>query len=113
MRLDGLVEGPLHVEHHGVQAAVGLPVPVGQRHRPRGVVQRGQAHRLGQPARRIDRQHHHMPAAFGGPDTQRGRRRRLAHPAGTAADDDAGPRVVEQPVDLEAVRAQLHFPERA
>jgi hypothetical protein len=57
MRLDNLVEGALHVEHHGVQAAalsivaVLMTAGVIQRPDPRheagGVVQRGQAHRLG------------------------------------------------------------------
>ena len=52
---DDLVERPLHVEHHRVQRAAGRPIDPG--HRARGVVQLGQAHRLGEPAGRVDGQH--------------------------------------------------------
>ena len=57
---DDLVEGPLHVQHHRVQLAAGRRVDA--RHRARGVVQLGQPQRLGQPAGRVDGQHHDRAA---------------------------------------------------
>ena len=67
VREHDLVEGPLHVEHHGVQlAAAGLGVDALDL--ARGVVQLGQAQRLGQPAGRVDGQHDGAPAVLlGGP----------------------------------------------
>ena len=47
-----LVEGALHVQHHRAQAAARLAGDVLDD--ARGVVQRGQAHRLGQPPGRVD-----------------------------------------------------------
>ena len=49
-----------------------------------------QPHRLGQPAGRVDGEHHDRAALLGRPHRQRRRGRRLADPAGAAADDDAG-----------------------
>ena len=109
MRLDYLVEGSLHVQHHGVQTAsrvgpvpvlIGTPIAPDAWHQTRGVVQGSQAHRLREPARRVDGQHDHMPAALGGAHADRGRGGRLADPAGAAADDDPGPAIGDQPVDV-------------
>jgi hypothetical protein len=98
VRLHHLVEGAPHVQHHRVQLAA-RRADVGH---PAGLVlQRPQAQRLGQPAGRVDGQHHGAPAAFGGAQGQRGRGRGLADPAGAAAHHDPGVRVVEQRVDVE------------
>jgi hypothetical protein len=113
VRLDNLVERPLHIQHHGVQAACRLgPVPslsscLDTRHQARCVVQRRQPHRLGEPAGRIDGQHHDVPATLGGSNADGGGGRGLADPAGAAADDNPGPAVVDQPVDVEVGRATL------
>src|SRR5205823_879209 len=83
---------PLHVEHHRVQAAtVDRVHPVDL---TRGVVQRGQAHGLGQPPGRVDGEDARLPAPFGGAQADGGRGRGLAHATGTAADDDPGPPVI-------------------
>jgi hypothetical protein len=97
--LDDLVEGPLHVEHHRVEPATGRRV--GVLHRARDVVQLVQAHRLREPARRVDREHDHPAAALGRPESDRRRRRGLADAPGAAADDHPGAGVVEQRVDVE------------
>jgi len=108
---DDLVEGPLHVQHHGVQAASRFSVvpvlivsPADAVHQPGGVVQRGQAHRLGKPAGRVDGQHHDVPPARCGPQADRRGDRRLADPARAAADDDPGAPVADQAVDVERRR---------
>ena len=73
-------------------------------HRARRVVELAQAHRLGEPPGRVDRQHDDLAPALGRAQRERRRRRRLADPAGAAADDDPGARVVEQRVDVEGGR---------
>ena len=65
-----VVEGPLHVQHHGVEAAA-----VGRlqtRHRSWVVAEFTNAERLGQAAGRIDSEHHHLAAGLGGPYGERG-----------------------------------------
>lgn len=99
MRLDDLVEGALHVEHHGVQFAARRVVDA--LHPARDVVERVDAHRLGEPAGRVDREHDDLAAPLGRAQPQGGRRRRLPDTAGPAAHHDAGPRVVEQRVDVQ------------
>jgi hypothetical protein len=103
VRLDDLVEGPLHVEHHRVEAAA-LAV-VDALDRPRHVVQLGEAHRLRQPPRGVDREDDDAAPPLGRPEPERGGRRRLADAPGAAAHDDAGRRVVEQGVDVQDGRA--------
>ena len=101
VREHDLVEGALHVQHHGVQlAAAGLDVdpldPAG------GVVQLGQAERLGQPAGRVDGEHHRAPAVpLGRPQRQRRRGGRLADPTGAAADHDPHAGVGEDSVHVQ------------
>ena len=103
LALHHLVEGALHVEHHRVERAAGPSLTgADPRHRARGVVELGDAHRLGQPAGRVDGEHHDVPPALGGPQRQGGRDRGLAHAAGAAAHDDADRRVVEEGIDVEA-----------
>ena len=58
------------------------------RHRARGVVERLDPHRLGQPAGRVDGEHDDLAAALGGPQREGGRGGGLADAAGAAADDD-------------------------
>jgi hypothetical protein len=103
VRLDDFIERPLHVQHHRVQAAAAGGVDAV--HRPRGVVQGGQAHRLGQPPGWVDGQHAGLPAAFGGAQADRGRGRGLADAARSAADDDPGPPVIDDPVHVQLHRA--------
>jgi hypothetical protein len=107
VRLDDLVERALHVEHHRVQAAARLVVdPLDQ---PGGVVEGAQAHRLGQPAGRVDGQHADLAPALRRPQPDRGRRRRLPDAAGAAADDDPDPPVVDDPIDVKLrVRGHGH-----
>ena len=68
MRDHHLVEGALHVEHHGVEAAPGRCVDSG--HRPRSVVEFANAERLCQPAGGIDRQHGYLAASLGCPNAR-------------------------------------------
>ena len=100
-----LVEGPLHVEHHGVQLAGPTPGVRGALDRvdlAGRVVQLGQPERLGQPAGRVDGEHHRAPAVLlGRPQRQRRRRGRLADAARAAADDDPDVRVGQQRVDVQ------------
>ena len=58
----------------------------------RGVVEFGQPHRLGEPSRRVDREHHGAPSGLGAEQRHRRGRRRLAHAAAAARDDDPGAR---------------------
>ena len=104
LALHDLVEGPLHVQHHRVEAAAVVGGAADADDRPRGVVERLDAHRLGQPAGRVDGEDHDLPAALGGPERQRRGRGGLADAARAAADDDAGGGVVEQRVDVERLR---------
>ena len=90
VRLDDLVEGALHVEHHRVEAAAAGGV--GPRHRARGVVELDQAHRLRQPPGRVDREDDDPPPRSAARSAERGGRRGLADAAGAAADDDPGRR---------------------
>ena len=96
-----LVEGALHVQHHRVERAALRACRRHAGHRPRGVVEGLDAHRLGQPARRVDGQHHDLAAALGGAQGQRRGGGGLADAAGAAAHDDAAAAVVEQGVDVE------------
>ncbi len=104
MRDDDLVERPLHVQHHGVEAAAGPGVDV--LHRPRHVVELADAEGLGEPARRIDGEHDHLATGLGRADRQRRRRRGLADPAGAAADDDVRLVVSDDLLDVQNGRAQ-------
>ena len=97
---DDLVEGPLHVEHHRVERPAGRGVDVLDG--PGGVVQLGQAHRLGQPAGRVDGEDDDPAALLGGPEAEGRGRGRLADAAGTTADDDVGTPVGQQRVDVQA-----------
>ena len=100
-RLDDLVEGALHVEHHRVEAsAVGVADALD---RAGDVVELGETHRLGEPAGRVDRQDADLAALLGRPQRQGGRRRGLADAAGAAAHDDLGAAVGEQRVDVDGV----------
>ena len=97
---DDLVEGPLHVEHHRVErAALGLVDPLDP---ARAVVQLGQAHRLRQPAGRVDGEDDDRAAGLGGSQAERRRGRRLADPAGAAAHDDPRRPVGDDLVEVEA-----------
>ena len=103
--LHHLVEGAAHVEHHRVQLARPRAVRHARPTRPRLVAQLRQPQRLGQPARRVDRQHGD-PRGRGPPRAAPARRGgRLADAAGAAADHDPGRRVVEQRVDVERRRS--------
>jgi hypothetical protein len=99
VRLDDLVEGALHVEHHGVEAAAVGGVQAG--YRAGGVVQLGQAQGLGQPPGRVDGQHDHAAARFRCPQPQRGGGGGLADPAGAAAQHDPGRPVDQQCLDVQ------------
>ena len=105
VRLDDLVEGALHVEHHRVQRPAGLVADAG--HRARGVVELGEPERLGQPPRRVDGEHDDAAPGLGRAQAERGRRGGLADAAGAAADDDAGGGVGQQGVDADARRAAV------
>jgi hypothetical protein len=94
-----VVERPLHVEHRRIQAAAGGRVDAGDG--ARRVVQLAQTERLGQPAGGIDGQHDRLAPGLGGPQRERGRGRRLADPAGAAADDDLDRTVGQDGVDVE------------
>ena len=88
---DQLVEGRLGVEHHRPQLALHLdPVLLEQLgvDPARLVAQLAQAERVGEPLRRVDRQHADAQPAgrHAGRDRRRGRR--LADPAGAGADAD-------------------------
>ena len=74
--------------------------------RARDVVERLDAHRLGQPAGRVDGEHDDLAAALGGAQRERRGRGGLADPARAAADDDLGRAVVEQRVDVERRRGR-------
>ncbi len=81
--LDQVVEGPLGVEHEGVELAGPGPVD------PGGLVGEGvEAERVGQSSGRVDGDHAGPPAQPGGLEGEGGRRGGLAHPARSAADDD-------------------------
>jgi hypothetical protein len=96
-----LVEGALHVQHHGVQFAAGTVAGV-ELDLAGAVVQSGQAQRLGQPPGRVDGQHDGAAAVqFGRPQRQRRRRGGLPDPARTAADHDAYPWIGEDGVHVE------------
>ena len=69
--------------------------------RARGVVERLDAHRLGEPAGRVDGEHDDLAPALGRAQRERRRGGGLADAARAAADDDPGARVVEQRVDVE------------
>ncbi len=101
MRQHDLVEGPLHVEHHGLELAVAGHALDD----PRGVVELGQPHRLRQPPGRVDGQDDDLAAALGGPQADRRRGGGLADAAGPAAHDDPGLRVVDQLVHGEPAAA--------
>ena len=86
MAEDDLIERPLHVQHHCVEAAV----TVDAADSPRGVVQLAQAHRLSQPPGRVDGEHAHPAATLGRPQRDCSGGGRLAHATGAAAHDDGG-----------------------
>ncbi len=108
MRLDDLVEGPLHVQHHGVQFAARAAIHALDL--ARHVVQFLDAHRLREPARRIDGEDDDLPAALRRPYPQGRRRRGLADAAGAAAHHDPGGGVVQDRVHLQpvGVRQAVH-----
>ena len=81
--VDQLVEGALGVEHHRPQLAVHAGVDAALL-----VAQLGQPERVGQPPRRVDRQHRHLLAARRHAERDRRRRGRLADAAGARADAD-------------------------
>ncbi|MCY1371936.1 hypothetical protein D9M69_591060 [compost metagenome] len=97
LREHHLVEGALHVEHHRVEVTLALDPG----DRARGVVELLDAHRLREPAGRVDGEDDDLAHALGGPQRERRAGRRLADAAGAAAHDDAGAGVVEQGVDVE------------
>ena len=101
--LDDLVEGPLHVEHHRVEAAAGPEVD--SLDRSGRVVELGQAHRLGEASGRVDGEDAHLPALLSGTQREGCGRRRLADAAGAAADDDVDRAVGQQPVDVQTGRS--------
>ena len=63
-----------------------------------------QAERLGQPPGRVDGEDDDAAPGLRGGQRQRGRRRRLAHAAGAAADDDPGVRVGDQRAEVQRGR---------
>jgi hypothetical protein len=74
--LDDLVEGPLRVERHRPQLALDVRL-----HEPLLVAQLGQPERVGEPLRRVDRQHGDLLSARGHAEGDRGGRGRLPDPA--------------------------------
>jgi hypothetical protein len=96
-----LVEGPLHVEHHRVEAAAGHGLGRQAGDQPRHIVELGEAERLGQATRRVDGQHDDPAPLLGGPQSERGGGRRLADTARPAADDDPGMPVSQHRVDVQ------------
>ena len=96
---DDLVERPLHVEHHRVERATGRRVDVV--HRPRGVVELGEAHRLGEPPGGVDGEDDDLAPLLRRAQSESGGRGGLADPAGAAAHDDVGMPVGEQRVDVQ------------
>ena len=82
--LDQLVEGALGVEHHRPQ----LARPSRRVHAPLLVAQLAQPERVGEPPRRVDRQHRHLAPARRHAQRDRRRRRGLAHAARARADAD-------------------------
>ena len=114
LALHHLVEGALHVEHHRVErAALAGRARRQPGHRPRGVVERLDAHRLRQPTGRVDGEHDDLAAALGRTQGERGRGGGLADAAGAAAHDDAAAAVVEQRVDVEDLLRVVRGDQRA
>ena len=97
MRFDDLVERALHVEHHRVQGAGSCD----SRNRARGVVEMGEPHRLGEPARRIDGEDADSPALLRRAKGDGGRCGRLADATGTSADNDPNGGIAEDLVDMQ------------
>ena len=98
MRLDDLVEGPLHVEHHRVEVTAAWQALDTAAPR-RGVLSSSvrpidcASRRAGSIVSTTTR-----AALLGGTQRDRGGRRRLADPSGPAAHDDAGALVARQRV---------------
>ena len=89
--LDQLVEGPLGVEHQRPQLAAQLDAvrrEALRRDQARLVAELLEPERVGEPPRRVDRDHRDARAVGGGAHGERGGRRGLAHAAGAGADDD-------------------------
>ncbi|CAM5325514.1 hypothetical protein SANTM175S_10558 [Streptomyces antimycoticus] len=70
-------------------------------HPARDVVERVDAHGLGEAAGRVDGEDDDLTAALGGPYAQGGGGGGLADAAGAAAHHDAGLRIVQQDVDVQ------------
>jgi hypothetical protein len=93
-RVDQIVEGALHVEHHGREAASLTDVQLRQGRLGNGlglVAESADPERVGQPPGGVDREHERAPAAARGFDAQSGGDRGLAHAAAAHADRDPAP----------------------
>src|SRR4029453_19376212 len=96
---DDLIERPLHVEHHGVEAPSSGAARVLAL--ARRVVEIAETERLGEPARGIDREYDGCPAEVGGAHRECRRKRRLAYTARPAAHDDSGGRVTDESIHIQ------------
>lgn len=97
MRLDNLVEGALHVEHHRVKGAGSGD----SLDRPRCVVECGEPHCLSKPSCWIDGEDAHPSTLLRGTQGNGSRRGRLANAAGSGAHDDSNGPITEDAVDAQ------------